>query len=89
MAHGKCLKGKHILLWDQWPRLRDAYCPHHKFPLTLTSRHSKLPPLEEHPWVGPRHPTKGDMKQLQAWLDRMDQKADLEARINALPSIRR
>lgn len=59
MAHGKCLRGSHILVWEPPPLVRLAYCPRHDFPLALTSRHSGLPVDEERPKVGPLHTTNG------------------------------
>lgn len=61
MAHGKCLKGKHLLMWEPPPRVKDAYCPIHNFPLALTSRQSELDIIQERPTVGLRHTTNGRM----------------------------
>ena len=66
MAHGKCLKGNHILVWGAPPLVRVAYCPLHDFPLALASLHalgppeSRLPVDELRPLVGPGHTTNGN-----------------------------
>ena len=58
MAHGKCLRGSHILVWEPPPLVRVAYCPRHDFPLALTSRQTALPTATERPKVGPVHTTR-------------------------------
>lgn len=62
-AHGKCLKGNHLLVWRPPPRVSDAYCPQHDFPLSLSSRQPGLPvsPESMRPQLGPRHTTNARM----------------------------
>jgi len=63
MAHGKCLKGNHLLVWEPPPRVSDAYCPQHDFPLVLAPLRARSlqsdAPVQQRPRVGPRHTTKG------------------------------
>lgn len=59
-AHGKCLKGGHLLVWQPPPRVSDAYCPEHNFPLALAAlQQAGVPKHELRPQLGARHTTNG------------------------------
>lgn len=59
-AHGKCLKGNHLLVWEPPPRVADAYCAEHDFPLSLAPLlQPDVPVHEQRPQLGPRHTTNG------------------------------